>query len=69
MCPSTEPEQKTTPSAPSAAPLFWGRLLGSDPLSWVVVQTEDLLQESSIPGRRVGKLTLLLYPITLPGCM
>ncbi|XP_055797209.1 leukemia NUP98 fusion partner 1 [Salvelinus fontinalis] len=30
MCPSTEPDQKTAPSAPSAAPLFW--VTGWDPI-------------------------------------
>jgi hypothetical protein len=30
---------------------------------------QDPLQESHIPGRNVGKLTLLLYPIVLPVCM
>ena len=37
-----------------------GRQLGSDPLSWVVGQTEDPLRESLIPGCNVGELTLLI---------
>ena len=65
MCPSTEPDQNT----PSGDAVVLGRLLGSDPLSWVVDQTEDPLRESRITGRNVGKLTLFLYPTVLPCCM
>ena len=45
------------------------RPLGLDPISWVVVRKKDLLRESRILGCNVCKLTLLLYPIVLPGCM
>ena len=43
---------------PFCGAVVLGRLLGSDPLSWVVVKTEDPLRESGVPGRNVGKLTL-----------
>ena len=66
MCLSTEPDQKTTSSAPA---VVLGRRLGSDPLSWVVGQTEDPLREGCFPGRNVGELTLLLYSIVPPDCM
>jgi hypothetical protein len=45
------------------------RLLGLDPLSWVVVRTKDPLRESRIPGGNVGKLTSPLYPIVIPSCI
>ena len=54
---------------PFCGAVVLGHLLGSDPLSWLVVQSEDPIRESHIPGRNVGKLTLLLYPIVLPGSM
>jgi hypothetical protein len=60
------PEDRSV--CPFCGAVVLGLLLGSDPLSWVVVQTEDPLWESHIPGHNVGKLTLLLYPIFLPGC-
>jgi hypothetical protein len=69
MYPSTEPDQKTALSAPSAVPLFLGRRLGSDSLFWVKDQTEEPLWESRIPGCNVGELTLLLYPIVSPDRM
>ena len=64
MCPFTKPDRKTFCVA-----VVFGRLLGSDPLAWGVVQTEDPLREIRIPGRNVGKLTSLLYPVVLHGCM
>ena len=54
---------------PFCSAIVLGLLLGLGPLSSVVVQTEDLLWESLIPGRTVGKLMSLLYPKVLPGCM
>ena len=54
---------------PFCGTVVLGQRLGFNPLSRVVDQTEDLLQESRIPGRYVGELTLLLYPIVPPVCM
>ena len=69
MCTFTEPDQEAAQSAPSAAPLSWVSFWELDPLSLVVGRTEDPHRESRIPGHNVGKLTLLLYPIVLPGCL
>ena len=54
---------------PFCGAVVLGCWLGSDPLSWVVDQKENPLWESCIPGRNVGELTLLLYPIVPPGSM
>jgi hypothetical protein len=54
---------------PFCGAVVLGRHLGLDPLSSVVVQTEDPLWESHIPGCNVGKLKLPLYPIVLSGCL
>jgi hypothetical protein len=72
MCTSTDPDQEAVPSVPSAAPLFWVSFWDLDPLFWVVVQTEDPLRESHIPGRNVDKLTYSssrLYVIVIDDCL
>ena len=70
VCSPSESDLSAAPFAsPAATMLFWVDLWDKIACPWWRFRTKGPLQERRIPGRNDGKLTSLLYPIVLPGCM